>query len=251
MAVLVSDSDKFVFSPPPPVAWARRVLIKPCAGYPSPAPVTTSREILSAIIEGIRRVSDADILILEGNHSGESVYPVYRTLGYEFSRVLMLDVRDSISVEVENPLVHPFMVPTFWAPNVLLSSDYLISVAPLKVVGNMPYLSIMNLISLLPVSKYRGEAAGGWSLLYSLGIHNVIADLYFTLPFDLAVIDGTKKLTCLVDPTQCEAEDFGKIFVGEPFEVDSEVSQLVNAPAEYLDLIQNGRVQLECNTEAY
>lgn len=251
MAISEVSSDKFIFTPPPQVAWARRVLIKPCAGYPLPYPVTSNASIVGAVIDGIRQVSDADILILEGNPTGESMYPVYRTLGYDFSRVLMLDVKDCIWVEVENPLVHPFVVPTFWAPNVLLSSDYLISIAPMKVVGNMPYLSITNLISLLPVSKYKGDAAGGWNLLYSMGLQNIIADLYFTLPFDLGIIDATQKLTGLVDPTQGEAEPYGKVFVGEPFELDTEVSRRLGVHADYLDLIQAGRAQLECSSEAY
>ncbi|MBI2858932.1 MAG: DUF362 domain-containing protein [Chloroflexi bacterium] len=243
------NSIDFVFKPPAPVAWARRVLIKPCANYPLPSPVTTGVNILGKVIDGIRQVSDADILLIEGNPTGESVYPIYRTLEYNFSRVLMLDVKDSIWVEVENPLPHPFVAPTFWAPNVLLSSDYLITIAPMKVVGNVPYLSIMNLISLLPVAKYKGEAAGGWNLLYSLGINHAIADLYFTLPFDLAIVDATQRLTCLVDPTHGEVDGIGKIFVGEPYEVDSELSRMLGTPADYLELIKTGKAQLECSPE--
>ncbi|MDO8472495.1 MAG: DUF362 domain-containing protein [Dehalococcoidia bacterium] len=250
MGISEFNSNEFVFRPPPPVAWARRVLIKPSANYPLPSPVTTSGGILGKVIDGIRQVSEADILIIEGNPTGESVYPIYRTLRYDFSRVLMLDVKDSILVEVENPLPHPFIAPTFWAPNVLLSSDYLITIAPMKMVGKVPYLSIMNLISLLPVAKYKGEAAGGWNLLYSLGIEQAIADLYFTLPFDLGIIDATKKLTGLVDPTQGEVEDVGKVFVGEPYELDRELTKMMDAPAEYLELIKTGRCQMECGTAA-
>jgi len=42
------------------------VLIKPDAAYSAPYPVTTSRKLLTSIIEGIRKVSDADIVVLEG-----------------------------------------------------------------------------------------------------------------------------------------------------------------------------------------
>jgi len=63
---LIFDSSNFVFNPPAVISRARRVLIKPCASYPVPYPVTTSPGIISAIINGIRQVSDADILILEG-----------------------------------------------------------------------------------------------------------------------------------------------------------------------------------------
>ncbi|MFC1919541.1 DUF362 domain-containing protein [Chloroflexota bacterium] len=251
MSISRVSSNKFVFHPPPQVSRARRVVIKPFATNPIQSPVTTSREILKKVITGIRRVSEADIIILEGNPTGESIQPVYSALGYDdFKRVLLLDVKDCIWVEVENPLLQPFAIPTFWIPNVLLSSDYLISIAPLKVVGNIPYLSIMNLISLLPVVKYKGEAKGGWSLLYSLGLENVIADLYFTLPFDLGIVDGTQKLSCLIDPTQGKAEDYGEVITGEPFETDNEVSKLLGLRADYLDLIDAGRVQLEYGTES-
>ena len=70
--------------------------------------------MLSAIIDGIRQVSDADILILEGTPGGEPIYPIYEALGYNFPRVLMLDVKDCIWVEVDNPLPKPLVVPTFW-----------------------------------------------------------------------------------------------------------------------------------------
>ena len=241
---MIFEASKFIFKPPPAVSRARRVLIKPCASYPSPYPVTTSPAILSAIIEGIRQVSDADILLLEGTPGGSPVQPVFRALGYNFPRVLMLDVKDCIWVEVDNPLPKPLMVPTFWLPNVILSSDYLISVSPLKVVAGRGHFSIMNLFSLLPVSKY-GDSGGGWGTLYSLGIDKVVADLYFTLPFDMGIIEARQKFTGGEDPTQGEVEEYGKVFVGEPFEVDSEAAQMLQLRAEYLDLIREARVGLE------
>jgi uncharacterized protein (DUF362 family) len=234
---LIFEADKFVFEPPSAVSVARRVLIKPDAGYSSPYPVTTSRWILTAIIEGIRRISDADIVVLEGTHSGDPVAPIYQTLGYDFPRVLMLDVKDCIWVEVDNPLTKPLAVPAFWIPNVILSSDYLISVTPLKVARGKGNLSIPNLMSLLPSKKYA-EAEGGWETLYELGIDKVIADLYFTLPFDMGIIEARQKLDYDDDPTAGEVEDIGKIFVGDPFHIDREVSETLGIRADYLHLIR-------------
>ena len=242
---LIFEASEFVFKPAPEIARVRRVLIKPCASYPVPYPVTTSPEILSKIIEGIREVSDADILILGGTPGGGPVYPIYQALGYNFPRVLMLDVKDSIWVEVDNPLPKPYIVPTFWVPNVILSSDYLISVAPLKILDDRPNLSIMNLLTALPANKYSNGATSGWEALYTLGIDRVVADLYFTLPFDLGIIEARQKFTGEGDPTQGEAEDYGNIFVGEPFEVDSEVAQTLGLKAEYLDLIKLARAGFE------
>ncbi|UCD53879.1 MAG: DUF362 domain-containing protein, partial [Dehalococcoidia bacterium] len=153
---MIFRASEFVFEPPDVVSRARRILIKPSAGYPVPYPVSTSPDILSVIIEGIRRVSEADIILLEGTPGGDSIHPVYQALGYNFPRILTLDVNNCIWVEVDNPLPKPLAVPTFWVPNVVLSSDYLITVAPLKVVQGKGSLSLMNLLSLLPSSKYGG-----------------------------------------------------------------------------------------------
>ncbi len=240
---MIFEASEFVFRPPPPVSRARRVLIKPSAGYPARYPVTTSRDILSVIIDGIRRVSDADILILESAPGVEPIYPIYQALGYNFPRVLMLDVNSCICVEVDNPLLKPFAIPTFWVPNVILSSDYLISVAPMKVINGHASLSIMNLLSLLPGDKYRNGTNGNWDTLYGLGIDKVVADLYFTLPFDLGVIEARQKFTVGDEPTQGEIEECGKVFVGEPYEADREASEALGLKTDYLDLIKAARVE--------
>jgi uncharacterized protein (DUF362 family) len=242
---MIFEASEFVFRPPPLVSRARRVLIKPNAGHPVPYPVSTSRETINAIIENIKQVSDADIIILEGTPSGESIYPIYQALGYDFPRVLMLDVRDCIWVEVENPLSHPFAAATFWVPNVVLSSDYLISVAPFRILGKSGNFSVKNLLSLLPISKYKGEAVDSWGTLYELGIDKVLADLYFTLPFDSGIIDARQKFVSIDDPLQGRTEQYGKIFAGEPYEVDREAAQAGGVEAEYLKLIEAGKAEFE------
>jgi len=242
---LIFEASEFVFKAPPVLSRVRRVLIKPSACYPVSYPVTTSRDILSVIIKGIRRVTDADILLLEGTPGGSPIYPIYQALGYNFPRVLTLDVKDCIWVEVDNPLPKPLAVPTFWVPNVILSSDYLITVAPLKAFNGMGSLSLMNLLSVLPSSKYDGEIPGGWGALYNLGIDKVIADLYFTLSFDLGIIEARQKFTSWGDPTQGEIEEYGKVFVGEPYEVDCEASEALGLKTGYLDLIKVAKEGLE------
>jgi hypothetical protein len=242
---LIFDASGFVFEPPSVISRARRVLITPSAAYPVPYPVTTSQGMLAAMIEGIRRISDADILLLAGTPGGEPIFPVYQALGYDFPRVLTLDVNDCVWVEVDNPLPKPLVVPTFWVPNVILSCDYLITVAPLKVIKGKSNLSIMNLLSVLPSTKYGRGAPRGWKSLYSLGIDKVIADLYFTLPFDLGVIEASQKFTTQDNLILGEVEDCGKVFVGEPYEVDSEASREQGLKSGYLNLIKEARVGLE------
>ncbi len=239
---MIFDADQFVFKPPPPISRARRVLIKPCASSPEPYPVSTSRDILATIIKGIRQVSDADILLLEGTQDGSPIHPVFQALGYNFPRVLTLDVKNSIMVEVDNPLPKPLTVPTFWIPNVILSSDYLISVVPFKVSHNSGHLSIMNLLTLLSSAKY-GEGGKAWGSLYALGMEKVIADLYFTLPFDLGIIEARQILIEKDGPGKNEVKDFGKIFAGEPYEVDREASEAAGIRTEYLELIEAARTE--------
>ena len=239
------DAAGFYFKAPAVVSRARRVLIKPNACCPLSYPLSTSREMLSVIIKGIRQISDADILLLDGTPTGEPVYPIYQALGYDFPRVLALDVKDCIWVEVDNPLPKQLAVPTFWVPNVVLSSDYLISVTPLKVIGGTGYLSIMNLLTLLPSSKYGDGSKGGWEELYSLGIDKVLADLYFTLPFDMGIIEARQKFTSQREPTRGEAEECGKVFIGEPLQVDIEASKFAGIKTGYLDLIKEAESGLE------
>ena len=242
---MIFKDSEFVFTPPSQLSWARRVLIKPCAGYPLPYPVTTSPKLLNTIIRGIRKVSNADILIADGTPSGESIYPIYQALGYNFHHVLMLDIRDSIFIEVENPLSQFHAVESFWVPNVVLRSDFLISATPFKVCASSGRFSVANLLSLLPVSKYQRGNSGGWEILYELGIEKVLADLYFTLPFDLGIIEAHQKFFYTDDPTKGETEDYGKILIGEPREIDFEASQIAGVVPEHLRLINKGRVQLE------
>jgi hypothetical protein len=243
---LIVEASDYVFKASPEIARARRVLIKPCAAYPVPYPITTSPEMITRIIEGIREVSDADILILEGTPGGGPIYPIYQALGYNFPRVLMLDVKDCIWVEVDNPLPKPFAVPTFWIPNVILSSDYLITVSPMKVINNRPEFSVLNLLSTLPGTKYGNRNSEGWDNLYSLDIDKVMADLYFTLPFDLGIIESRQKFTGKGQQlNQGNVENYGKIFSGDPFDIDNEACQLLGIKAEYLELIKMARVGFE------
>ena len=242
---MIFEADDFAFKPPTVISRARRILIKPNASHMEAYPVSTSKGMLATLIKGIRRVSDADILILDGTPKGDPIYPIYQALGYDFPRVLTMDVKDCVWVEVDNPLPKPLAIPTFWVPNVILSSDYLISVAPLKVIKGSCHLSIMNLLSLLPYNKYLDEAANSQGALYNLGIDKVIADLYFTLPFDLGIIEAQNKLVGEDDVSRSGIEEYGKIFIGEPYEVDREACETLGIKSPYLDLIKTAKVELE------
>ncbi|MDO8491493.1 MAG: DUF362 domain-containing protein [Dehalococcoidia bacterium] len=242
---MILEAASFVFKPSSQISFARRILIKPSAAFPLPHPVTASRETLAAVISGIQRVSDADIILLEGNFRGEPSQKVFRDLGYDFPRVLPMDVHDSTLVEVENPLPKPYALPTFWLPNIILSCDYLISVAPFKVIGGSGNFTITNLLGLLPGNKYRGASMSLHALGQRFGMDSVIADLYFTIPFDLGIIDARKRLISPENPTQGKVEEYGKIMMGDPFEVDKEASESMRLNTGYLKLIEAARPHLK------
>lgn len=229
---------------PPEVGRARQILIKPSCSSTQPYPSTTSPDILESLITRISEMGDASIVLLEGNPQGEPMRPIYRSLRYDFPHVVQLDVRDCVLVEVENPLPRPFSLSAFWLPNVVLYCDYLITVAPFKVSGRRGSFSLENLLSLLPINKYRGTSESGWGALYSLGIDKVIADLYFTLPIDLGIIDARTKLTA-PDAAAPQMEDYNKVFVGDPFEVDREASQAAGLETRYLKLIASAKEHLK------
>ena len=243
---MIIEASDYVFKASPEIARARRVLIKPCAAYPAPYPISTSPELITRVIEGIREVSDADILILEGTPSGSPIYSVYQALSYNFPRVLLLDVKDCIWVEVDNPLPKPFAIPTFWIPNVILSSDYLITLSTLKIINERADFGIMNLLSSLPSTKYGNRSPLGWDSLYAMGIDKVMADLYFTLPFDLGIIEARQLFNGKGQQlNQGSVENLNKIFAGEPFDIDNEACQMFGLKTEYLDLIKMARVGFE------
>jgi len=243
---VIFTSTDFVFRPPPQVSRALQILIKPAARYPLPYPVSTSPLVLERVVDAIRRVSDADIIILETSAHGEPMKDIYKTLGYSFPRVQTMDVRDCVLVEVENPLPRPFALSTFWLPNLVLYCDYSISICPFSVSEGRGNFSVMNLLGLLPMSKYGGEYRSGWGILNNLGIDRVIADLYFTLPFDLGIVDAGKKFfTQGDDSTRGTEEPYNRVFVGEPLEVDREVADITGIEAEYLTLIETAKPQVE------
>lgn len=234
----IFEAADFDLRSPPQVARARRVLIKPDAAYPHPHPLSTSRETLEKVISSIRRVSDADILIVEGNPEGLPMGPTYQALGYTFPRVHTLDVKDSVWVEIESPLVKPYALASAWVPNVLLSCDYWINIATCKAIKGKGHFAIHNLLGLLPQAKYRRED------LEALGMERVMADLYFILPFDLTIIDGRQ---CFVgdDEGRGRVENYGKVLVGESLEVDQEVAQDCGVSTGYIELIRSARTELE------
>ena len=236
----IFEAANFHFTPPPQLAWARRVLIKPHASSAYPYPVTTSPGLLQEIVSEIRSVTDAEILIADSTPNGAPIYPIYETLRYAFNRVLLLDVKDSIFLEMENPLETFHATPTFWVPNLVLRSDFLISVAPFHVHRGSGRFSIANLLGLLPLIQRQPGEAPELQGLRGLDLERVLADLHFALPFDLGIVEARERLDYVDDPREGKVTQYGKIIVGEPFDVDLLAAKLAGAQPEHLSLIGSG-----------
>ncbi|MFC1872097.1 hypothetical protein ACFLYV_00020 [Chloroflexota bacterium] len=241
---MIHNTREFTFDMPATISRARRVLIKPYVDFTNPAR-STSMAMLDKIISAIRQISDTDVVLLGSTPDGTPIHPVYENLGYNFPRVISIDVKDCVLVEVDNPLPKPFILPTFWLPNVILSSDYLFSVTPLHYTEGLLTSSIMNLLSLLPVSKYSNGSGEGLGALYDQGIDKVLADLYFTLPFDMSIIESNYPMMLPENFSQFVSPAYGKIIIGDPFEADMNVCDYLGIKTEYLDLIQLAKAEME------
>jgi hypothetical protein len=244
---MIFDASQFIFEPPKEIAFARRVLIKPSAAHAAPHPLTTSRETMAAVIEGIRRISTADIILLEKSAGPDSVHSIYKYLGYDFARTILLDVDQCVPVAVENPLPKPFAVSTFWIPNVILSCDFLITISPFKIIADSGDFSIKNLLGLLPADKYGRNLKGLLTGEGHSNVDSIVADLYFTLPFDLGIVDGRKRYVVEAGDRKENIIDYSKIFVGTPYEVDMEASKAAVSNTGYIELIKKAISEKEKN----
>ncbi len=131
--------------------------------------------------------------------------------------------------------------PTFWVPNLVLRSDYLISVAPFHVVAGNGRFTIANLLGLLPLVARKGHDLPEYQGLKGLETEKVLADLYFTLPFDMGILEARQRFDYDQDVDAGTTSQYGKIIVGEPYEVDSLAARLVGMQPEHLALIERGK----------
>jgi hypothetical protein len=102
---------------------------------------------------------------------------------------------------------------------------------------------------MLPPARYRGEISDTQDLIKRFDIHSIIADLYFTLPFDLGIIDAHTKIISNGDFVQEYDEGYNKIFIGDPYEIDLEASQSAGIEINYLSLIKSAKARLAAANE--
>ena len=66
------------------------------------------------------------------------------------------------------------------------------------------------------------------------------------MPFDLGIIEAQQKFEGRGQQVGYgTVENYGKMFLGEPFDIDNEACQMLGVKAEYLELIKMARVGFE------
>lgn len=225
-AVQIVAASDFIYEPPAKAHGARRILIKPNLGYPSPPPITVGMPVLSAVIAGIRRVNPgAEIVIVEGVCHSQSAHVIAQKLGVFNlldAGIQFLDA-DTLPLKTfrNTASIHQ-RFSEMWAPAILEDVDCRISVSALKktVLKDQVLMScaIKNLYGLFPRSKYKARSPNSRGQLHRPDVHRIICDVYYTLGilFDGAVVDGTQVFISKDwQPDVGKARSFGKVIWGD------------------------------------
>ena len=178
----------------PVMAKQTAVLLKPNLVTGKPFPVTTSPESLAAVIDYVRRWSDAEIVIAEGTGDPEqTTMAVFHQLGYtrmaSDKKVPLVDLNDAPVTRLENPDCPRF--PEFFMPEIALD-HFIISVPVLKAHSLSVFTgTLKNMVGFAPPRHYAGSG-GIWNKAeFHIDIHQAIIDLNRYRRADLTLIDAS------------------------------------------------------------
>ena len=170
----------------------KRVVIKPNLVNSSPPPITTPVKLVAAIVEYVKSVSDAEIVIAEG--CGLPLYNTdrpYRKLGYselaKSKEVVLVDLNHAELMELTDPRCHVF--PQFMMPRLVMES-FLISVPVLKKHSlSMVTLTMKNMLGCAPPAHYGGVI---WKKSkFHKNMHRSIFEINLYRTPDLTILDGS------------------------------------------------------------
>ncbi len=245
------ESSSPQFQWPEAASEARRILIKPNAGYPLGHPVTVRVTLLAQVIESLRAVNPAaEILVLEGSTSQGNQASNFQALGYEALGVKLLDA------ELQEMKAYPVKsfgrAPNFseiWAPRLLREVDFAISVSAYKLFPNNSgaglwnaSLTVKNFFGLLPRNRYTSGNPKSRGQLHKRGLQQSIVDVYAALGsyFHYGVVDAEQGFTSTGNsPTKGTSDYLGQVFSG-PDLVDLDRAALKffgHQGPEYLDIL--------------
>jgi len=172
----------------------RPVMLKPNLVTASPFPVTTSPLFCEAVIEFIRRYTDASIVIAEGCGDATMETPeVFARLGYEdlskrFS-IELLDLNRLPLKRLTNPSCS--VLKKMWLPEMVFD-HVLISLPVLKAHSLCRFSgSMKNMMGLLPPEHYSGRYGIWKKAAFHNRLDEKIMDLNHYRSPDFTVMDAT------------------------------------------------------------
>ncbi|MBM9536631.1 DUF362 domain-containing protein [Desulfobulbus alkaliphilus] len=172
---------------------SEQILIKPNLVNSTPFPVTTSPEMIRALVAYIRANSRARVIIAEGCGDARlETGEIFTRLGFtELARELdveLVDLNHEPVTMLKNP--HCRVLPTIYLPKIALKGA-LISVPVLKrhsLAGVT--LTMKNMLGLAPPQYYRQKGSWKKSFFHNQ-MHRSILELNLYRAPDLSLIDAT------------------------------------------------------------
>ena len=174
------------------LAGQSRILIKPNLVDDIPFPVTTPVECSAAIIDYIRSVSNAEIIVAEGSGGEKPTTEVFMKLGYarlaEAKQVRLVDLNEEPLIRLENPGCKVFR--EYYIPEIAMEY-FIISVPVLKAHSfSIVTLSLKNMMGFAPPSCY--QVGGFWKKsFFHNRMHESIIEMNLYRMADLTLIDAT------------------------------------------------------------
>jgi len=208
----------------------KKVVIKPNLVNTSPPPVTTPVQLVAAIADYIKSLSNAEIIIGEG--CGAPLYNThrpFRKLGYsdlaKSNGIILADLNDTETMELTQQRCHIF--PKFMMPRTVMDS-FLISVPVLKKhFLSKITLTMKNMLGCAPPDHYGGFI---WKKSrFHKDLHRSIFEMNLYRTPDLTILDASVGLAChhLGGP-KCKPH-VGKLVGGfDPVAVDAYGAKLLS-----------------------
>jgi len=171
-----------------------RILIKPNLVTPQPHPITTSPDCCRAVIQYIKTVTEAEIVIAEGTGDPSlTTLDVFKKLGYR----KLADEADVGLVDLNTAPVKKLTrndcprFPEFFLPEIALT-HFIISLPVLKAHSLSDITgSLKNMMGFAPPSHYSGTG-GIWNKAeFHRDIHQAIIDLNRYRKADLTLLDAS------------------------------------------------------------
>jgi len=179
------------------LAKQERVVIKPNLVNTSQPPITTPVQLVTAIADYVKSVSNAKTVIAEG--CGAPVYNThrpFRKLGYsdlaKSNGIVLVDLNHAETTELTDHRCRIF--PNFMMPRIVMDS-FLISVPVLKKHSLAKVtLTMKNMIGCAPPDHYGGFI---WKKSkFHKNMHRSIFEMNLYRTPDLTILDGSVGLAC-------------------------------------------------------